>query len=78
MPVEHYGVLKGIAIDISSLRTQGFNEQKFGAPMDRKTLREILIFKDFMKKYDTGNSDFEKIYNKTLLICKSKMYNKLM
>lgn len=48
------------AIDISSLRTRGFDEQEVVAPMDRKTLREILNFKDFIKKYGTGNSDYEK------------------
>lgn len=48
------------AIDISSLRTRGFDEQEVVAPMDRKTVREILNFKDFIKKYGTGNSDYEK------------------
>ncbi|MEC5304179.1 hypothetical protein [Bacillus thuringiensis] len=48
------------AIDISSLRTRGFDEQEVVAPMDRKTLREILTFKDFIKEYGTGNSDYEK------------------
>ncbi|PGE93308.1 hypothetical protein COM62_27525 [Bacillus pseudomycoides] len=39
------------AIDISSLRTQGFDEQEVVAPMNKETVKEILSFKDFMKKY---------------------------
>ncbi|MGU3463083.1 hypothetical protein [Bacillus sp. D48C] len=48
------------AIDISSFRTKGFDEQEVVAPMKKETEIETLSFHDFIKKYGTGNSDYEK------------------
>ncbi|HDR8112428.1 TPA: hypothetical protein QCY85_005460 [Bacillus cereus] len=44
------------AIDISSFRIKGFDEKEVVAPMSKETLKEILPFKDFMKKYGSGKS----------------------
>lgn len=48
------------AINISSFRTKGFDEQEVVAPMNKETEIETLSFHDFIKKYGTGNSDYEK------------------
>ncbi|PEF77666.1 hypothetical protein [Bacillus toyonensis] len=48
------------AVDISSFRSRGYDEKEVVAPMNKETVKEILSFKDFMKKYGTGNSDYEK------------------
>lgn len=55
------------AIDISNYRVGGFNEKEIVAPMDISTCVEILNFDDFMKKYGTGNSDYEKRGGKQML-----------
>ncbi|PGA92560.1 hypothetical protein [Bacillus toyonensis] len=44
------------AINISSFRTKVFDEKEVVAPMNKETLKEILPFKDFMKKYGSGKS----------------------
>lgn len=56
--------LKGI--NISEFHNGGFNEFEVVAPMDKSTLVEILEFDEFMSKYGTGNSDYEKIKNRIL------------
>lgn len=38
----------------------GFQENEVVAPMDKSTLKEILPFREFMDKYGTGDSDFER------------------
>lgn len=48
------------AVDISSESPVKAEEQEVVAPMDKKTVVEILPFKDFMEKYGTGNSEYEK------------------
>ncbi|MFD3219294.1 hypothetical protein ACTFQO_03745 [Bacillus cereus group sp. MYBK29-1] len=51
------------AVDISSRIVNYFDEKEVVAPMNKDTVKEILSFKDFMKKYGTGNSDYEKSKN---------------
>ncbi|HDR8141915.1 TPA: hypothetical protein QC063_002098 [Bacillus cereus] len=46
------------AVDISSRIVNCFDENEVVAPMDKETVNEILSFKDFIKKYDTENSDY--------------------
>lgn len=53
------------AIDISWQKTNGFNECEVVAPMNKNTCLEILQFEDFIKKYGTGNSYYEKCRNVT-------------
>lgn len=50
-------------LDISDFTNIGFNEFEVVAPMDKSTLIEILEFKEFMTKYGTGNSDYERENN---------------
>ncbi|WP_434182135.1 hypothetical protein [Bacillus thuringiensis] len=51
------------AVDISSRIVNCFDEKEVVAPMNKETVNEILSFKDFMKKYGTGNSDYENSKN---------------
>ncbi|EJS45102.1 hypothetical protein IC9_05531 [Bacillus toyonensis] len=44
------------AINISTFITKAIDEQEVVAPMSKETLKEILPFKDFMKKYGSGKS----------------------
>ncbi|PET57675.1 hypothetical protein [Bacillus cereus] len=48
------------AINISTFRTKAIDEQEVVAPMNKETEIETLSFHDFIKKYGTGNSDYEK------------------
>lgn len=54
------------SVSISEFKDIGFNEFEVVAPMDKSTLVEILEFDEFMSKYGTGNSDYEKIKNRIL------------
>ncbi|TLQ51917.1 hypothetical protein FEZ34_01680 [Lacticaseibacillus casei] len=47
-------------LNISQNFEQGFDEKKVVAPMEKLTLVEILPFKDFMNKYGTAKSDYER------------------
>ncbi|WP_233041921.1 hypothetical protein [Enterococcus faecalis] len=50
----------GKAMDISTFRKNGFNEQEVVAPMTRDTLIEVLDFDSFMNKYGKGTSYYER------------------
>ncbi|MBY7131135.1 MULTISPECIES: hypothetical protein [Bacillus] len=49
-------ISSGKAIDISSFRPKAFDEKEVVAPMNEETVKEILPFKDFMKKYGTATT----------------------